>query len=675
MTTIPLPQGFRRAKALRHPSRLRRNVASQLYVNFIDGWPYGWDLYIDGVKQAAGASATAAGDLGWSYVGDPSRDQLFITPGPSSVTLSTHTLQVKSADGRVASNEVTFEVSQPLNLYWSNDDDKYVAQMQRLSVTDRDESGLTITYTEKNGSDKLQFNGGTEEGVNVGLLAAGDYTIVATASNGQTGEISFSVSNPVVEQLWTASPLWVDGTESNRMLRYTTNEGTEMTVATSDSQGYGTKFAPSLYQTLLKPSITGVSPVGSYPFQSSLRNLVAMNDNDKLYVSTLKCTIPGDEIEVGSWLDRHFKVNVQAGVESFAYETSFKDPFADVDQTDYSGTFHDFTSLFGYITDTQKSAYNIIESYAFSSKTDGRIYASWNNVLVQTSKAVNDKLDAFKAYYYGDRMIRFLLTAGGFHHPSGYKKLYILVRNKYDVSAGGGRAKYCLFKQFGTAEIYLHVACATIVRTGTESGEYIRMPGSSGRFSPKNATDTWDYRYLFFGFVNNMEVMTNPEVMRLANHAYNFTTPLYKIRCLGNEMMAASGLYGWTSSTSSYGLTYTLEGAYGFVRSTDASFLGDVVYPLGIAVICTKNGGYSATGTWDGWKSYSYISPFLEYNSSFPYSKLTWYNTNGLSGRHFRDDDSELDENSRGYVIFHFLQDLSRNTNNGYIEGKNYFDY
>lgn len=635
----------------------------------IDSWPYGWDLYIDGEKQPAGASATAASDIGWAYTGAAAGDRLSITPGPSSVASSVHTLQVKSADGRVVSNVVSFEVSQPLRLYWSNDDEKYVAQMPRLSVTDRDESGLTITYTEKNGSDKLQFNGGTEEGVNVGLLAAGDYTIVATASNGQTGEVSFSVSNPVVEQLWTASPLWVDGTESDRMLRYTTNEGTEMTVATSDSQGYGTKFAPSLYQTLLKSSITGASPVGSYPFQSSLRNLVAMNDGDRLYVPTLKCTIPGDEIEVGSWVDRHFKVNVQAGVESFAYETFFKDPFADVDQTAYSGTFHDFTSLFDYITYTQRSAYNIQESYAFSSKTDGHIYADKNNVLVQTSQAINDQLDAFKAYYYGDRMIRFSLAAGGFHHPSGYKELYILVRNKYDVSAGGGRAKYCLSKQFGTAEIYLHVACATIVRT-QGSGEYIRMP-SSRSFLPKNAGDTWDHRYLFFGFVNNMEVTTNTEVMRLSTNAYVSTAPLYKIRCLGYGTMANLGLYGWTPSSGS---SYTLEGAYGFVKSHDGSFLSDVVYPLGVAVICTKTGGYSYTGTWDGWKSYSAISPFLEYNSSFPYAKSTW-SENGLSGRYFKDDKSDLDGNMNGYVIFHFLQDLPRNANNGYIEGKNYFDY
>lgn len=546
--------------------------------------------------------------------------------------------------------------------------------MQRLSVTDRDESGLTITYTEKNGSDKLQFNGGTEEGVNVGLLAAGDYTIVATASNGQTGEISFSVSNPVVEQLWTASPLWVDGTESARMLRYTTNEGTEMTVATSDSQGYGTKFAPSLYQTLLKPSITGVSPVGSYPFQSSLRNLVAMNDGDQLYVPTLKCTIPGDEIEVGSWVERHFKVNVQAGVESFAYETSFKDPFADVDQTAYSGTFHDFTSLFDYISYIQRSVYNIQESYTFTSKTDGRIYADKNNVLVQTSQTINDQLDAFKTFYYNSRMILFSLAAGGFHHPSGKKNLFILVRNKYDVSAGGSRAKYCLSKQFGTAKIYLHVACATIVRTqNNENNEYILM-SSSGHFLPKSAGDTWDQRYLFFGFVNNMEVMSNTEVSRLANRAYDDTKgTLYKIRCLEYGTMAVTGLYGWTSSS---GLNYTLEGAYGFVRSHSGSFLSDVVYPLGVAVICTNNsGGSSATGTWDGWKSYSYISPFLEYNSSFPYAQRTWYDTNGLSGRHFRDDQSELDVDDNGYVIIHFLQDLSRNTNNGYIEGKNYFDY
>ena len=134
--------------------RLRRNVASQLYVNFsrdggstwvhsakdIDAWPYGWDLYIDGVKQAAGAAATAAGDLGWSYIGDPSRDQLFITPGPSSVSSTPHTLQVKSSDGRIASNIVTFDVGlSPLGGKWMNDTAPlYVAQRGKILCYDPD---------------------------------------------------------------------------------------------------------------------------------------------------------------------------------------------------------------------------------------------------------------------------------------------------------------------------------------------------------------------------------------------------------------------------------------------------------------------------------------------------------------------------------------------------------
>lgn len=46
-------------------------------------------------------------------------DRLAITPGPSSVASSLHTLQVKSADGRVVSNEVSFQVSQPLDLHWA----------------------------------------------------------------------------------------------------------------------------------------------------------------------------------------------------------------------------------------------------------------------------------------------------------------------------------------------------------------------------------------------------------------------------------------------------------------------------------------------------------------------------------------------------------------------------
>lgn len=192
--------------------RLRRNVASSLYVNFsrdggaswvhsakdIDGWPYGWDLYIDGVKQAAGASATAAGDIGWAYTGAAAGDRLGITPGPSSVASSVHTLQVKSADGRVVSNEVSFEVSSSLTLAWDTVSPEYVAQRGRLYPTDLEDPSATVVYTITSGNTKVRLNSATDaQSTMVGLLAPGTATVHAEcAATGQSGDMEVTVVSP-----------------------------------------------------------------------------------------------------------------------------------------------------------------------------------------------------------------------------------------------------------------------------------------------------------------------------------------------------------------------------------------------------------------------------------------------------------------------------------------------
>ena len=195
--------------------RLRRNVAAPVYVNFsrdggsswvhsakdIDGWPYGWDLYIDGVKQAAGASATATGDLGWAYTGAAAGDRLAITPGPSSVASSVHTLQVKSADGRVASNEVSFQVSSPLTLAWDTTAPVYVAQRGRLYPTDLEDPSATVVYTITSGNTKVRLNSATNaQSTMVGLLAEGTATIHAEcAATDQSGDMVINIVAPTLD--------------------------------------------------------------------------------------------------------------------------------------------------------------------------------------------------------------------------------------------------------------------------------------------------------------------------------------------------------------------------------------------------------------------------------------------------------------------------------------------
>ena len=61
--------------------KVKRKKTFSLYVNFsrdggsqwvgnakdVNTWPFGWNLYIDDIRQAGGASGTADGDIGWAY--------------------------------------------------------------------------------------------------------------------------------------------------------------------------------------------------------------------------------------------------------------------------------------------------------------------------------------------------------------------------------------------------------------------------------------------------------------------------------------------------------------------------------------------------------------------------------------------------------------------------------
>lgn len=122
---------------------VQRSQQAALYVNFsrdsgnswvhgakdIAAWPYGWDLYIDGIKQAAGTAATASGDLAWSYTGTEDGDRISLCPGPSAVSGKRHTLQVWSADGRVSSNTVSF-IIQSQHFDWNEEDARNAREWQ-----------------------------------------------------------------------------------------------------------------------------------------------------------------------------------------------------------------------------------------------------------------------------------------------------------------------------------------------------------------------------------------------------------------------------------------------------------------------------------------------------------------------------------------------------------------
>lgn len=265
--------------------KLKRSSAKSVYVSFsrdggaswvrgakdIDDWPYGWDFYVDGVKQAAGTAGQAAGAIGWSYDGSASGDRLTVTPGQKAALRSTHTLQVISADGKVASNVVTFDVSAPLGLKWDAGAPGYVAQRGRLVAAQLDKPSATVEYTVTGGSELVRLSAAANrQSQMVNILGAGEVTVLATCEEtGQDEEITFRVAAPQLRLNATACYVNPDGAEartgatglsgSSISASYSGASGTlSRRVTSATATAVGSYLAADLYDELLtvRPSVT-----------------------------------------------------------------------------------------------------------------------------------------------------------------------------------------------------------------------------------------------------------------------------------------------------------------------------------------------------------------------------------------------------------------------------------
>lgn len=212
--------------------KIKREASRQVYVNFsrdggstwvhglkdVPEWPYGWDFYIDGVKQYTGVSGTAQGQIGWSYAGSSSSDELTVTPGAMSTLGSSHTLQVKSKDGSVVSNVVSFEIGVPLTLIWrSSVVPGYVAQRGELVPQDLENPSAEVVYSVTSGNEtNVRFTStGNSQTKYVGLLKPGTVTIHAScAATGQEADIEVAIAAPEMAFDYTAFYANPDGGEA-----------------------------------------------------------------------------------------------------------------------------------------------------------------------------------------------------------------------------------------------------------------------------------------------------------------------------------------------------------------------------------------------------------------------------------------------------------------------------
>lgn len=269
--------------------KILREGGRDVYVNFsrdggstwehglkdLDDWPYGWDLYIDGVKQEADDHGTTPADIAWDYDGGASHDLLSVYAGSSAVIRSTHTLQVRSADGKVASNIVRFDIGgKPLGLRWSGAAPQYVAQRGMLVAGDLENPSATVVYTVTSGDKKVRLSSaGSRSARMVNIVGSGTVTIQASCeATFQDDEITFTVEAPQLSLGATAYYANPDGGEaktgttgisgSSVTASYSGASGTLTRRSTSSTAtAVGSYLAADLYDELLAFTPTVDSPL------------------------------------------------------------------------------------------------------------------------------------------------------------------------------------------------------------------------------------------------------------------------------------------------------------------------------------------------------------------------------------------------------------------------------
>ena len=255
--------------------RIGRTRSTDLYVHFsrdggsawtagakdLKDWPYGWDLFIDGQKQAAGKSAVARGDIRWRYGMAGDRDLLTIIPGQGATFGSTHSVQVKSADGRICSNVVEFEVGLPLEGRWAQDESpSYVAQKGLLACYDPELEAITtegVFHSSDPSKIRIEDNrDGTAWICLLGPFPEGEAGIFLTD---RKGDRRCDIPLGALLPHFACTPLsttYVDASAPMRFTYYRTRtDGSRDTAAlgVSEKQGCGDYLDRALCEELIAP--------------------------------------------------------------------------------------------------------------------------------------------------------------------------------------------------------------------------------------------------------------------------------------------------------------------------------------------------------------------------------------------------------------------------------------
>lgn len=366
----------------------------------------------------------------------------------------------------------------PLQLSWSSAGAAtYVAQRGLLEVGGLDDSSASVSYVVTSGSDKVQL---TQSGKNtyVGLLGSGSYTIKATATNGQEGTFSGTVSAP--ELIPNATSIYAnpdgsvartstDGLSGNTLSASYKAESKTLTT-TKDAIAVGGYLNKDLYDELLAPS-----------YSVSSGGCLVMG-NEGVYAARLSS--PAYPSEAGTALGTVVvspKVS-STGVASVSVTVRSVNPFANwgsaaslADVEDW-GMLYDYCNYTGSVTSGTYSAGKVLAgdgTFGMTAFVNEVEYPALASHCV--SGSLNAGAPASLRYEFSQQKL-----AGMDAHVAGNAELRAYVRNRHS----GER----LFHTFATFRLFVHGAVGARLRYDTEKSDvyaYAVLVGD-GSTSPYN---------------------------------------------------------------------------------------------------------------------------------------------------------------------------------------------
>lgn len=187
-------------------------------------------------------------------------------------------VSVQTHDGRHSATAILHvKADGSVTVEWEHQP-KYIAQQGRLRITSMTGSVSNVSFAvPERFRDCVEIDSGGD-GCFVKVKRAGEVSVDYTGKDAFgtavcTGSIPLTILPPVLRVGSSVCRLSADGTAVALSPAYYSAEGTRMSVSDSDADGYGDRFAPTLFNALLVPQLS-LLPGEASPFLGCAGNQV-----------------------------------------------------------------------------------------------------------------------------------------------------------------------------------------------------------------------------------------------------------------------------------------------------------------------------------------------------------------------------------------------------------------